>query len=343
MAEVADPLREADRIIGAQHGGAVGAQITRLQRDPTDLTSPARYGWEPEQAAAIKATVAKDCTPSEFVMFLELAARYQLDPFARQIWAAKMGDDKPVAILVGRDGLLSIAERHDKFAGMDSDVGVEGDKLSVDRDTHEFIHEWGEDHLSGTIIGAWAMVWREDRDRPVRFFARYSEYAKEGSKFWQKFKSAMIVKCAESMALKRAFVISGLLVEEEVGPQDPAMTTPLTPEWGQDENLARFLQDAVEAANYAKKNAYRERKVLALLHGRTDDQRRVFAQELVDFIRQHNGSVPKLPDGVTLDEQTGRLRWPDEVEVIEGAEAVEVPADSDDDSQEGDAQQAVSA
>lgn len=143
---------------------------TSLDVRPTDITIPARYGFGPEQTEAIKRTVAKDCTPAEFVMFMELAARYHLDPFAKHIWAAKMGDNKPVAILVGRDGYLAIAERHPAYQGMDSDVVRDGDTFKLQRTPHpEVVHEYGEQR--GAILGAWAMVYRTDRIVPTYFYA----------------------------------------------------------------------------------------------------------------------------------------------------------------------------
>jgi phage recombination protein Bet len=276
--------------------------VRRMQRSATDLTSPARYGWETEQVEAIRRTVAKDCNDAEFVMFLELAARYRLDPFARQIWAARMSDkpDSPVAILVGRDGLLSVCERYDTFEGMDSDVVVQGDKLTRDPETREYIHEWGDDHLTGDILGAWATVWRSDRKRPTCWYARFDEYNKPNSKFWARFKSAMIVKCAESMSMKRAFTITGLLIEEEVSeyPEHGVISRAATIEWGDDPRLADWLQALVEAANAARKNAYRPQKVLALLKGRSDADRCAFAQELVDHIANFDKPIPEPPLGL---------------------------------------------
>src|SRR4051812_50200299 len=100
--------------------------VRRMQRSATDLTSPARYGWETEQVEAIRRTVAKDCNDAEFVMFLELAARYRLDPFVRAIWAAWMSDkpDSPGAVLAGRHGPISAGERGGTFEGMASDVAA---------------------------------------------------------------------------------------------------------------------------------------------------------------------------------------------------------------------------
>lgn len=327
---------------------SVKGEVTRLPRERSDLTSPARYEFEREQIEAIRKTVARDCNEYEFVMFLELAARYQLDPFARQIWAAKMGKsaDAQVAIIVGRDGLLSIAERNPHYKDMDSDVVVVGDTLVRNPGTGEFIHEWGEQHVGWTedgvagiqqplILGAWAMVWRDDQERPKCFFARMSEYRKPNSDVWQKYPSAMIQKCAESVALRKAFSIAGLLVEEEVGRAQDVLTAPAPDiEWGDDPKLAQWLQQLVDAANEAKRGSYRKQKLLALLRGRSDDERRTFAQELVEVIRAapapKDGQrviVPDPPEGLVAGYgEQGQIVWHDlldsDAEEVD-AEAVE--------------------
>ncbi len=48
----------------------------------------------------------------------------------------------------------------------------------------------------------------------------FNEYNKGGRGVWGQYPSAMIVKVAETMALKRAFSISGLVTEEEIGDGD---------------------------------------------------------------------------------------------------------------------------
>jgi len=53
---------------------------------------------------------AKGATDNEFLVMMELANRYQLDPFSKQIWLVKYGDN-PAQIFCGRDGYLAIAHR----------------------------------------------------------------------------------------------------------------------------------------------------------------------------------------------------------------------------------------
>ena len=67
----------------------------------------------------------------------------------------------------------------------------------------------------GKIIGAYAMGFRNDRKYPVYVFAHLSEYYKAG-KVWDQYTSAMILKVAEAMMLKRLVSISGLVTKEEM-------------------------------------------------------------------------------------------------------------------------------
>jgi phage recombination protein Bet len=312
------------------------AVVTRLARDTTDITSPARYGWEPDQIAAIKHTVAADCTPAEFVMFLELAARYKLDPFAKQIWAAKMGS-KGVAIIVGRDGYLTIAERHPAYEGIDGDVVRVGDKFRVVRGAKgpEVEHEYAAAEERGPILGAWAMVWRSDRRVPMYFWAPVGDYKPtSASKLqyspWGTQESVMMLKCAQSTVLRLMFNISGFVPEEEASVQlargeqnnlsagDAAVI-----EWGDDPLLAQWLQDLLTRANEAKPNAYRERKVQTLLRGRTDDERRIFAQEVVQFLMSRSAGVPVPPEDLAMLNDHGEVFW---VPTVDG-QAVEVEGD----------------
>ena len=99
-----------------------------------EITAAVREQFAAEQVNLIRATVARDASDAELAMFLELCARYRLDPFAGQIYCAKMrsenGEGGRVQIIVGRDGFLKIAKDHQDFEGFDSDVVRENDSPS---------------------------------------------------------------------------------------------------------------------------------------------------------------------------------------------------------------------
>jgi phage recombination protein Bet len=209
-------------------------------RDTDTQVAPRRMGalsaiqqMQPRELATLKATVAIGATDEELALFLELANRYQLDPFLKEIWCVcdvkngKRNHDKPAMIMSGRDGYLAHANRSPLFDGIESAAVHEHDTFRRLADG-SIEHTYGTEDR-GKVIGAYALVWRKDRTRPAYFFAPWADYGARnaGSSWspWSKYPTAMIVKVAESMALKRAFSISGLVTQEEMGADHEASVT----------------------------------------------------------------------------------------------------------------------
>jgi len=179
-----------------------------------------------EQLEVMKRTIAKGASDDEFVIFIALAERYQLDPFAKEIFCIKneRRPDDPAQIMTSRDGYLAIANRTKSYDGLQSDVIREGD--SFERTPEGGVAHGYAQTGRGKVVGAYALVYRKDRGRPTYFFAPWNEYGEPNVKPrqnhaekyspWFNYPSAMILKVAEAMALKRAFSISGLVGEEEL-------------------------------------------------------------------------------------------------------------------------------
>jgi len=162
-----------------------------------------------EQIGLIKKTVAKNASDDELQMFLYLAKNYELDPFLKQIcfikrrvWNPyKNGYEEIPTIMTTRDGFLSIAHRSKVFDGMESDI-IENDK--------------------GDITGAYAKVYRKDMTHPIEVKVRFREYCVVNTKtqkpqaLWNTKPGTMILKVAESQALRRAFDISNIYAQEEM-------------------------------------------------------------------------------------------------------------------------------
>jgi len=154
---------------------------------------PAQYNQQ--QIQLIRDMCARDCTDNEFLLLMQLARTYQLDPFTRQIWAVKYGQN-PAQIFCGRDGYLAIAHRSGVFDGMDAGSRMEGDEL----------------------VG-WCKVYRRDMSHPFSVEVYASEYS-TGRNLWKDKPRTMIQKVAEAQCLRRAFSISGLYSPEEIDTGD---------------------------------------------------------------------------------------------------------------------------
>lgn len=270
-------------------------------RVPQSWLQRARAEVDQRQVQLLQATVAKDCSPAELDMFLELAARYALDPFAGQIYAAKMGGrdggSGRIAIITSRDGFLSIANRYDDFLGIEGDVVRLGDEFSK-RQTPEgpvIEHSYGAER--GTIVGAWALCHRQGR-KPTYFYAPYDEYEPKSQKKrehspWGAQASAMILKCAESMVLRKAFSITGLVGEEEMARRMSAealtngQSGAVEPPYGDDEE-GELLRGLVDAANRLQPGSYRDAKVNALLAAQPREE---VVVEVREFVLANGGAI----------------------------------------------------
>ena len=168
-----------------------------------------KLNFTEKEIETIKNTVAKEANDDELRMFLHIAKTYGLDPFNKEIFFWKV-DGNPT-IMTSRDGYLKIANRNKNFDGLVSDVVRKNDKFIKHMNSVE--HEYGTDR--GDIIGAYAFVYRKDRKYPTYSFAPFEEY-NAATRVWNSYPSAMILKVAESMALKRAFSVSGLVSREEM-------------------------------------------------------------------------------------------------------------------------------
>jgi len=182
-------------------------KIVEIENKSSELIS-----FTKKEVETIKRTVASDANQDELRMFLHIAKSYGLDPFNKEIFFWKI-KGKPT-IMTSRDGYLKIADRHKEYNGLVSDVVRENDKFI--RKAQGIDHEYGTKR--GDIIGAYALVYRKDREYPVYVFAPFKEYF-AGTRVWSQYPSAMILKVAESMALKRAFTVSGLVTAEEMDVQ----------------------------------------------------------------------------------------------------------------------------
>lgn len=178
-----------------------------------------------EQVAIIKNTVAKGVTDTELAYFLQVCKTIELNPFNKEIWCYKDGKGNLI-VFTGRDGLLSKAQKNPNFNGIRSCEIKEKDEWFIDIPTGK-IHHKIKSIDRGNIIGAYALVFRKDGEPTVEFveFATYNK----GYNTWKTHPAEMIKKVAESKALKKAFGISMVQIEEDFNIKDEKIidTNPL--------------------------------------------------------------------------------------------------------------------
>jgi len=159
-----------------------------------------------QQEEMIRANFSTGATKSEFEVLMAIAKARKLNPLLKQVYFVKRKDKKlnkdVWSVQVSIDGLRAIAERTGAYDGQDEP---------------EFEHD-----KEGYITLARVKVYKKGVSRPFVGVARWSEYVQEydgkPTKFWADMPYTMLGKCAEALAIRKAFPedSGGLYVAEEM-------------------------------------------------------------------------------------------------------------------------------
>lgn len=183
---------------------------------------PGQEFWDTKQITALKDQMGldEDVTNVELAGFMHLCQLRELDPFTGQIHLVGRYDSrkgrKVYRSQTSIDGYRIVAQRSGEYAGQTAPewCGADGQWTDVWLD---------EAPPSAARVG----VYRKGFEVPVYAVARWSSYAQtskggDPTPMWRKMPDLMLSKCAEALALRKAFPqdLSGLYTTEEMGQAD---------------------------------------------------------------------------------------------------------------------------
>lgn len=165
-----------------------------------------------------------EITIQEFKFFTELCKARKLNPFLKEAYCIKFGD-QPAQIVVGKDAILKRAILHPQYNGMECGIIV----LSANG---EVIERKGTFKLNTeTLVGGWAKVYRKNWEHPTYCSVSFDEVAqkkKDGTlnSNWSGKGATMVEKVAKVRALRETFVedLGGMYEAEEMGVDLPQET-----------------------------------------------------------------------------------------------------------------------
>ena len=165
-------------------------------------------------------------TMPEFKFFTELCKARKLNPFLKEAYCIKYGN-QPAQIVVGKDAVLKRAILNPDYNGMENGVIVQV------IETGEVIERKGTFYLKAeeNLVGGWAKVYRKNWEYPTYCSVSFDEVAqktKDGrlNSNWAGKGATMVEKVAKVRALRETFIedLGGMYEAEEMGVELPKET-----------------------------------------------------------------------------------------------------------------------
>lgn len=178
-------------------------------------------GFTQKQIAALRQLGVEKVNESDLEVFFHQCVRTGLDPFARQVYLVGRWDGRAQAqkytIQTGIDGYRLIAERTGVYAGND-ESWVEGPNGLPTSSTVTVYKMIGGNRCPFSATAHWSEYCQTTKDaRPMGL--------------WAKMPHRMLAKCAEALALRKAFPqdLSGVYTSEEMSQADsePRVSAPV--------------------------------------------------------------------------------------------------------------------
>ena len=160
---------------------------------------------------------------------MQVAEQLNLNPLLKQIYfvprKTNIGTQQnpnwveKVEPIAGRDSYLTLAHRTGQFEGIESYVKIEQCPT---------LNSAGKWTLEDDLV-AYATVYKKGHTKPFIVSVRYTEYVQKTSKgeitkFWKDKPETMLKKVAESQVLRKAFNITGLYDESELGDNETSLS-----------------------------------------------------------------------------------------------------------------------
>lgn len=167
--------------------------------------------------AAVKDYIAGNSkiTNQEFVLFASLCKARKLNPFTKEAYLIKYGEN-PAQMVVSKDAILKRAVLHPKYDGKESGIIV-----SINNEIKEI--EGCFLPPNATLLGGWCKVYRKDRSHPEYMSVSLDEVMQkksngEANLSWATKPATMVEKVAKVRALREAFVdeLAGMYDADEL-------------------------------------------------------------------------------------------------------------------------------
>jgi len=159
-------------------------------------------------------------TDQEVMMFINLCKYQKLNPFLREAYLIKFGNE-PATFITGKDTFTKRASKSKLCSGYEAGVIVQKESSEIEYRKGTFMMP------TETLVGGWAKVYRKDWNIPLETSVSLQEYqrkTKDGRIFsnWANMPATMIRKVALVQALREALPeeFQGLYTAEEMPVDD---------------------------------------------------------------------------------------------------------------------------